>query len=1300
LSTQSLSPETFQTFGDLLKYLRRREQLTQLDLSITVGYSEAQISRLEQNRRVPDLAALKALFIPALHLENEPELTAGLLHLAQTARLEDAPAPGIAPYKGLLFFDQADADLFFGREALTTRLAERIEQLALDASSRFLAVVGASGSGKSSLVRAGLTVALQRLGWKIHTFTPTSDPSKMLAANYDPSNAKNGQHHLILVDQFEETFTLCRDENERSAFIERLLSIAGDNLAQTTVLIALRADFYSHCAQYPLLREAVAAEQEYIGQMTQAELRRAIEEPARHGGWEFEAGLVDILLNDIGADGIGQPEPGALPLLSHSLLATWERRRGRTFTIHGYHASGGVRGAIAETAESVFTDQLNQTQQNLARDIFLRLTELGEDTEDTRRRATLNELVQKSEEAVQLRMVLNTLAEARLITLNEDSAEVAHEALIREWQRLHEWLSRDRESLLLHRHLTDSTLEWQARRQDAAELYRGARLAQTREWALANAERLNQAERDFLAASIELEDCEAIEREAQRQRELKAAQELAETEKKRTAEQASAARRLRRRALFLAGVACLAVLLAVAAVLIAVTANNNARLSSAHQLASAAEASLGVDSGQSISLALQSLQIQPGVDAYSLLHRALFSTHLRASIQAHHGDAQYIAISPAGDRLATNGGTAGEVKVWQVNGGVIDPAPLLTLEDLIQPGGCKEPWSTKLMFSPDGSRLAVGYCDTYISLVDAHSGKLIRRFTPDWKEMAGLGFSPDGHWLAAFNYHGQMTFWDVESGQNVLTFLAHEPGQEVDAMTCFDFSPDGRRLATGGKQSELKLWRLENGKDGLQATLIAQAAQKNEDDVQAVRFSPDGHKLADATLGAIHILDLTPIDSGLPVAELVKIPLSNSNVRLNSLYFTPAGDHLVSAQLGSLTSIIGVNTLGNGIQIWETETGRLLGSILPEQQLLDGIISPDGQTYFSAHAGGEIHSWDISSLGSPEGLAASAGGTGSALYVSPDGKLLLEMNPVDLERGKYQFSWQRIDGRRLIPLDHFTISLGEQQVAVLVDKNLSRIVIIDSQNLCRVFDSATGELLKVFQPGAVGPVGASFELNSDASRLIMKTDYAYSDTLVEVWDIPAGRRLFQFHITDSAFHITFSPDGQEIVTYGGNGSTNLIRWWDPATGQGTKEIDPHNGYVYGMVFTSDGKFWLSWGEDQTVKIHEASTDKLIRTLSPAAQINSVMLSSDNHTIAVGLSTLQTVLYSLEDGHELVTLPGTAINFLPDSQAALDIISGDSTVYAFTLDNNDLVRMACERLKTITLANGAAPDQLKICQDKG
>src|SRR5215208_2223962 len=300
MPNQAFSLESFQTFGDLLKYLRRRERITQIELSINVGYSEEQISRLEKNQRRPNLSALKALFIPALHIENEPELIARFLELAQSARQEDAPAPGIAPYKGLLFFGESDAGLFFGREALTSHLADRVSDLAIDSFSRFLAIVGASGSGKSSLARAGLAVALKQAGWDIRIFTPGANPLEALEIQLELDQDRNGSERLILVDQFEETFTLCRTEAERVSFIEKLLRLAQEPSRKVAVVIALRADFYSHCAQYPLLRRAIAAEQEYIGQMTAEELRRAIEEPARQNGWEFERGLVDVLLNDIG----------------------------------------------------------------------------------------------------------------------------------------------------------------------------------------------------------------------------------------------------------------------------------------------------------------------------------------------------------------------------------------------------------------------------------------------------------------------------------------------------------------------------------------------------------------------------------------------------------------------------------------------------------------------------------------------------------------------------------------------------------------------------------------------------------------------------------------------------------------------------------------------------------------------------------------------------------------------------------------------------------------------------------------
>jgi hypothetical protein len=325
---------------------------------------------------------------------------------------EAPPTPGDPPFRGLQVFEEADAHLFHGREALTEDLVETL------AGWPLLAIVGASGSGKSSVLRAGLIPALRRdrsADWRIHLLTPTARPLESLALSLvgggsladaarlvddlageprslrlytgrsltgGPSRESGGRRPgprmLIAVDQLEELFTLCRDGSERTAFIDNLLTAtglgAGDREpdgstdSRVRVAITLRADFYAHLAQYGALREAIARHQVYIGPMGRDSMRRAIEEPARQNGWEFVPGLVDLLLHDAG------DEPGGLPLLSHALLETWERRRGTTMTLRGYTESGGVRGAIATTAERVFQGELSAEQQRIARGIF-RLTE-------------------------------------------------------------------------------------------------------------------------------------------------------------------------------------------------------------------------------------------------------------------------------------------------------------------------------------------------------------------------------------------------------------------------------------------------------------------------------------------------------------------------------------------------------------------------------------------------------------------------------------------------------------------------------------------------------------------------------------------------------------------------------------------------------------------------------------------------------------------------------------------------------------------------------------------------------------
>jgi hypothetical protein len=407
-----------------------------------------------------------------------------------------------------------------------------------------------------------------------------------LAASRLLKKVGGGARLLLVVDQFEELFTACKDEAEKQAFLDNVLTaVAPETAGPTLVVLTLRADFYALCAQYANLREAIAAQQEYIGPMEAEELRRAIEKPGARGGWTFESGLVDLLLRDVGAGENRQPEPGALPLLSHALLETWKRRGGRTLTLKGYDESGGVRGAIAKTAETVY-GQLSPESQPIARNIFLRLTELGEGTGDgrlpsldTRRRASLDELITDVRLQPLVESVLKVLADARLITTGERAAEVAHQALIREWPALRGWLDENREGLRLHRHLTGAAGAWATKlNRDPGELYRGARLTQAVEWAKSNDEQLNLLEREFLAASKDLAEREAAEREAQKQRELEAAKRVAEAAQKLAETERQAAVRMRVRNRVIMGVGAVAIALAIVALVFGARANQNAAL--------------------------------------------------------------------------------------------------------------------------------------------------------------------------------------------------------------------------------------------------------------------------------------------------------------------------------------------------------------------------------------------------------------------------------------------------------------------------------------------------------------------------------------------------------------------------------------------------------------------------------------------------------------------------------------------------------------------------------------------------
>jgi WD40 repeat protein/transcriptional regulator with XRE-family HTH domain len=1261
VSNQSFSSASFQTFGDLLKYLRRRQRLTQLELSITVGYSEAQIGRLEKNQRLPDLTAVKALFIPALHLEDDPQLTARFLQLAESARQEDAPAPGIAPYKGLLFFDEADAELFFGRESLTARLAEHVIDLAIDSSSRFLAVVGASGSGKSSLVRAGLAVALKRAGWDTRVFTPTANPLRILEGNLNPARINHAERVLILVDQFEEVFTLCRDEMERIAFIEKLLASAQERSKKMTVVIALRADFYSHCAQYPLLRQAVAAEQEYIGQMTAEELRRAIEEPAKRNGWEFEPGLVDVLLQDIGADGMGQPEPGALPLLSHALLATWERRRGRTFTREGYHASGGVRGAIAETAESVFNDQLNQAQQELARDAFLRLTELGEGTEDTRRRAELNELVRQSDEATQLRAVLNILAEARLITLNEDSAEVAHEALIREWERLHEWLTQDREGLLLHRHLTESAHDWEARGHDSAELYRGARLAQAREWASVNEGRLNAQERAFIAASIDQEEHDALEHEAQRQRELEAAQKLAETEKARAEEQASSVKRLRRGRVFLAGALAVAIVAAIIAGIFASNARQQALIASVRELSSAANLNLEIDPERSVLLAMEAVNktylkdqtVMP--EAGEALHSAVQASRIELTLRGHTDTLWSAVYSQDGTKIVT-ASSDGTVKVWDA----VTGKELLSVKSVTK-GVNPAPeafdgwgWFWYATFSPDGKYLATADGDGIARVWDAVTGDELLALKGHNSDVLHIEFSPDGSRLVTVSRDGLAIIWDAHTGEKLLTL------SQGSALYWVVFSPDGLRIAIANHDDAwVSIWDAVTGE-----RLLILPHPNTE--VDSVSYSPDGGRIV--TTSNDQTVRIWDANSGKELLSLYGYTINVTNVA-----YSPDGTRIATV------------VLNNQVKIWDADTGQEILTIAGHSlDVLTVAFSPDGAHVVTASRDGTAKVWNISP--SREFLTLSNGpmiSSGTALAYSPEGTRLATAYSDPVAK-----VWDLATGKQLLSLTGHTQSV----TFIAYNSDGTRIATASDDGTAIIWDAKIGGELLTLSGHKYGVLGVAF--SPDGSRIAT----ASADWTARVWDAETGKVIFTFDHTNEVESVVFSLDGKIIATAGADKTAIL---WDAFTGKKIFSLTGHTDTILQIVFSPDGTRLATASRDGSAKVWDAvSGNELFTLWGHHGTVFSVAFSPDSKTVATASADKATKLWDPLTGKELLTLHAaeglTSVAFSPDG-SQLAVASRDGAARIYLLKIEDLMALAKRRVtRSLTIEECQQYLRVDIC----
>ena len=555
----------------------------------------------EERSRLPEFL-LASTWVEFRNTLDEDEayhrLKSGVLGVAPGLPPGAAIFEGECPYRGLQAFQPEHSAFFFGREARiewllnALRPAQAFDRSGAPRENRFLAIVGASGSGKSSLARAGLVPALRNgklegsANWPILICRPGHDPLESLAVALagDPligsrvgdvgtlisqmasdetrlhlavrvalAGADESQRVVLLVDQFEEVFTLHSDdtsksrssrsfvnfsqmnavEDHRKAFVDNLIYAAGIPGGKVIVVLTMRADFYGKCALHRHLAAAITDHQELVGPMSTEELREVIERPAQLVGLELERGLTEMLLNEM------EDQAGALPLLQHALWELWQRREGRRLTISAYKAIGGLEGALEQQANSIY-EQMNKTEQETCRRVFLRLTQPGEGSEDTKRRVPMNQLGDPR----LISSVINRLTNVRLITTEKDSfVEVSHEALIRSWTKLRSWIEGDREALRTQHRLTEAAAEWIGASHNNGYLYQGARLAEAEEWSNTPEADLTHDERLFLNASLEQRDRVKREEAARQAREVETLKKLAESETQRASEQARAAQR-------------------------------------------------------------------------------------------------------------------------------------------------------------------------------------------------------------------------------------------------------------------------------------------------------------------------------------------------------------------------------------------------------------------------------------------------------------------------------------------------------------------------------------------------------------------------------------------------------------------------------------------------------------------------------------------------------------------------------------------------------------------------------------
>jgi WD40 repeat protein len=1121
------------------------------------------------------------------------------------------PYDARCPFRGLYAFQPEDAEFFFGREALVERLRQRL------ADGNFLVVIGPSGSGKSSLVMAGLVPTLQRSvpGVRVEYMTPGRDPSAQLRQARAGDAAGPA---ILVVDQFEELFTLC-PRSRRQPFVDRLRRLAGKQM----VVITLRADFLGECALLPKedLRQLVQSRQELVGPMDAAELRRATELQAKSVGLRYEADLSTTILGDV------EGEPGAMPLLQHALRELWLRRHGRWLRAAEYRAFGGIQQAIANTAESVFA-ALTPDEQERVRQVFLRLTRLGEEPagegpgRQTRYRVGLEELVPAAADASTVRALLSRLADARLVVTarnavtERDEVEVAHEALIRRWPRLQQWIEEDRAALRLRQAIGQAALEWRdSGREESYLTLRGSRLEDAEAIARNPRLRLNEIEWAFLRACVTLRERQEAEREEQRRKEVEAARAIATHERAQREAEEEARRELELRlaeselreaathvTLLVPVEPVRALLTAISTVgrnLIALPGKIQGPVQQSLRAALQEAKERQVIEGhtaavRAVAFSPDGTLVVSGGDDRTLRLSKLDGSPVGPSFRGHDAAVNAVAFTP-NHRWIVSGGGDGSVRVWDLDGQPVGK-PFLGHADSV----------SAVAVSPDGKVVASSSDDGSVRLWTLPLGEPgSASFRGHDGFVSAVAFSPDGRWMASGGGDGAVLLWDRDGNGT--------PGPVHDGfVSAVAFSPDGRWMASGGGDGAVLLWNVHDRK-------IRGPFRGHEGFVNAVVFAPEGSAVVSGgDDGSLLAWDL----HGHPVhARMV-----GHRLPVTSVAVSRAGDLIVSGGVDRTVRLwewrVGPRSIrgrGSGMDVPATQAARPSTEPSDEHEIWDPggdqlapawvgdgdfvtsvAFGPDGTQVASGGADRTVKLWDLrGNLMAPPFV-----GHRRSIYsvaFTPDRRRILSAG------GDGMVLLWDLEGNRVGPAWR-----GHQDMvmALSVRRDGSMVASASNDGTVRLWDPEGREVRRLLD-GVHGEFVTAVGFSPDG--LVIASGGA--DGTVLLWDLE-GKQVGRFEDhTEFVSAVAFSPDGLLIASGRADGTVMLRDLQGNRTGP---PFEGHERRVRSVAFHPEGELLVTASEDGSVRLWDLQGSPVSRPLrGHEGEVLSAALSPDGEMIVTG-----------------------------------------------------------------------------------